>query len=44
MTFIIFSFLGEGEGEGERCSVKTEATAFKTNYTVFYENQHFAGV
>lgn len=42
MTFIIFSFLGEGEGE--RGSVKTEATAFKTNYTVFYENQHFAGV
>ena len=41
MTFIIFSFLGEGEGE--RCSVKTEATAFKTNYRVFYENQHFAG-
>lgn len=40
MTFIIFSFLGEGE----RGSVKTEATAFKTNYTVFYENQHFAGV
>lgn len=36
MTFIIFSFLGEGEGE-------SEATAFKTNSTVFYENQHFAG-
>ena len=27
---------------GGSCSVKTEATAFKTNYTVFYENQHFA--